>query len=219
MKMRNTLWVIPTLFCLRGIAGAQEKVPPAGIEGVKQDAVEQVKHVETGTVNTAKDVNKVDGVNTINGVKADGRAVIPPVQPVVPQPVAGTAAKVDAGTATGTATTAKGVNKVDGVDTINGVKAEGHAVVPPVQHVPPPPVVATAATVQAVQGVAGINAAKLQNLEAALKLKHDAGGAPTDKGKAAAAALGGPGPSVKPSPKQDGRAGFQEFQKLQSNGS
>ena len=169
MKMRITLCVIPTLICLGGIAGAQEKIPPAGIEGVKgvkQDAVEQVKNVETGTVNTAKDVNKVDGVNTINGVKADGRAVIPPVQ-----------------------------------------------------HIPPPPVVATAATVQAVQGVAGINAAKLQNLEAALKLKHDAGGAPTDKGKAAAAALGGPGPGLKPGPKQDGRAGFQEFQKLQTNGS
>ena len=218
MKMRSALSLIPSLLLSIGSAGAQEKIPPAGIEGikgVKQDAVEQVKNVETGTVNTAKDVNKVDGVNTINGVKADGRAVIPPVQPVVPPPVAGTAAKVETGTATGTATTAKGVNKVDGVNTINGVKAEGHVAVPPVQHVPPPPV----AAVQAVQGVAGINTAKLKNLEAALKLKHDAGGAPTDKGKAAAAALGGAGPGVKPGPKQDGRAGFQEFQKLQTNGS
>jgi hypothetical protein len=59
----------------------------------------------------------------------------------------------------------------------------------------------------------------LQNLEAALNLKHDASGEPTDKGKAAAAALGGPGPGLKPGPKQDGRAGFQEFQKLQTNGS
>ncbi len=64
-----------------------------------------------------------------------------------------------------------------------------------------------------------IDAAKLQNLEAALNLKHDASGEPTDKGKAAAAALGGPGPGVKPRPKQDGREGFQEFQKLQTNGS
>ncbi len=222
MKMRNRPAAIASLIILGGIAGAQEKIPPAGIEGikgVKQDAVEQVKNVETGTVNTAKDVNKVDGINTINGVKADGRAVIPPVQPVVPPPVSGTAVKVETGTATGTATTAKGVNKVDGVDTINGVKPEGHAAVPPVQHIPPPPVVATAATVQAVQGVAGINAAKLQNLEAALKLKLDAGGAPTGKGAAAAAALGGAGPGIKPGPKQDGRAGFQEFQKLQTNGS
>jgi hypothetical protein len=218
MKMRNTPTAIASLIILGGIAGAQEKIPPAGIEGVKgvkQDAVEQVQNIETGTVNTAKDVNKVDGVNTINGVKVDGRAVIPPVQPVVPPPVAGNAVKVETGTATGTATTAKGVNKVDGVNTINGVKAESHAVVPPVRQVPPPPV----AAVQPVQGVAGINTAKLKNLEAALKLKHDAAGAPTDKGKAAAAALGGPGPGVKPGPKQDGRAGFQEFQKLQTNGS
>jgi hypothetical protein len=70
-----------------------------------------------------------------------------------------------------------------------------------------------------VKGVAGINTAKLRNLEAALQLKHEGGGAPTGKGKAAAAALGAPGPGPKPGPKQDGRASFQEFEKLQTNGS
>ena len=223
MKKRSTLWAIPSFVCLGCVASAQENRPaPAaveGVKGVKQEAVQKIKNVETGTTTSAKDVNKVDGINTINGVKADGRAAIPPVQPVVPPPISGTAMKVEIGSATGTATTAKGVNKVDGIDTINGVKAEGQAVKPPVTHVPPPPIAGTAATIHAVQGVAGINAAKLQNLEAALKLKHEGTGTPTDKGKAAAAALGGPGPGIKPGPKQDGRAGFQEFQKLQTNGS
>ena len=223
MKLRSTIWAIPSFVCLGCVVSAQENRPaPAaveGVKGVKQEAVQKIKNVETGTATSAKDVNKVDGINTINGVKADGRAAIPPVQSFVPPPISGTAMKVEIGSATGTATTAKGVNKVDGIDTINGVKAEGQAVKPPVTHVPPPPIAGTAATIHAVQGVAGINAAKLQNLEAALKLKHEGAGTPTDKGKAAAAALGGPGPSIKPGPKQDGRAGFQEFQKLQTNGS
>ena len=223
MNHRSIRHAFPLLLCLGCVAGAQENRPaPAaveGVKGVKQEAVQKIKNIETGTTTSAKDVNKVDGVNAINGVKAEGHATLPPVQPVVPPPVTGTAMKVETGTATGTATTAKGVNKVDGVDTINGVKAEGHAVIPPVQHVPPPPIAGIAATIRAVQGVAGINAAKLQNLEAALKLKHEGTGTPTDKGKAAAAALGAPGPGIKPGPKPDGRDAFQEFQKLQTNGS
>ena len=227
MKLRSTIWTIPSFVCLGCVVSAQENRPaPAavdGVKGVKQEAVQKIKNVETGTATSAKGVNKVDGINTINGVKAEGQAVKPPVQPVVPPPVqsvvpppiSGTAMKVETGTATGTATSAKGVNKVDGVDTINGVKAEGHAVISPIQHVPPPPI----AAVHTVQGIAGINAAKLQNLEAALKLKHEGTGTPTDKGKAAAAALGGVGPGVKPGPKPDGRDAFQEFQKLQTNGS
>jgi len=73
--------------------------------------------------------------------------------------------------------------------------------------------------VRPVTGVTGINAAKLQNLEAALAIK---GGGPEKgaKGKAAAAALlGAPGPGPKAGPKTDGRAGFQEFEKLITPGS
>ena len=180
----------------------------------------------TGTTTNAKGVNKIDGIDTINGVKADGRTAVPPVKPVVPPPVAGTAANVPTGTATGTTTNAKGVNKIDGIDTINGVKADGHIAVPP-----PPPhsgsvvnaaagTVGTGGTIHAVNGVAGINAAKLQNLEAALKLKHEGEGTPTGKGKAAAAALLGAGPpGPKPGPKADGRDRFQEFEKLPNTGS
>ena len=185
----------------------------------------------TGTTSSAKGVNKVDGIDTINGVKTDGRTNVPPMNPVAPPPVAGTAAKVETGSATGTTSSAKGVNKVDGIDTINGVKADGRTTVPPPRAVPPPVIpagsavtvgggsVGTAASIQAVVGVTGINAAKLQNLEAALKLKHEGTHDGGGKAKAAAALLGAPGPGTKPGPKADGRAGFQEFEKLPDTGS
>jgi len=84
-----------------------------------------------------------------------------------------------------------------------------------------------AGSIQAVNGVTGLNTAKLQNLEAALILKQAAEAPKGDdaehsgKGKAAAAALLtaplGKGP---PKPAQgDGRADFHEFEKLQNRGS
>ena len=124
---------------------------------------------------------------------------------------------VESGVATGTKSSAQGVNKIDGIDTINGVKADGRTAVVPV-HPVVQPVISGAGSIQAVNGVTGINAAKLQNLEAALKIKDEAG--PHDgKGKAAAAALGGPPGKLGPKRKEDGRAGFQEFEKLQNTGS
>ena len=141
-------------------------------------------------------------VEGIKGVKEDAVAKIKNVEP---------------GVATGMKSTAQGVNKIDGIDTINGVKADGRTAVVPVKPVVQP-VVTGAGSIQAVNGVTGINAAKLQNLEAVLKIKDDAG--PHDgKGKAAAAALGGPPGKLGPKTKEDGRAGFQEFEKLQNNGS
>ncbi len=154
-------------------------------------------------------------VEGIKGVKEDAVAKIKNVEP---------------GVATGTKNAAQGVNKIDGIDTINGVKAAGRTAVQPP---PPPPIVpaggtaipagggsvGSAANIRAVKGVGGIDAAKLRNLEAALTLKNDAGGTPTGKGQAAAAALGGPPGKPGPKTKEDGRAGFQEFEKLQNNGS
>ena len=180
MKTSTTLWL-----CLASLAIAQEKaVTPAavsGVKGVKQDAVEQVRNVEPG-------ITAAQGVNKINGVKADGNAAIPPVNPVVPPPVKGT------------------------TNNANGIKAAGQTAPVPVQSV-----VSGVGSIQAVNGVTGINAAKLQNLEAALKIKDEAG--PHDgKGKAAAAALGGPPGKPGKAPK-DGREGFQEFEKLKTNGS
>ncbi len=120
---------------------------------------------------------------------------------------------VEPGIATGTKSTAQGVNKIDGINTINGVKTEGRTAVVPV-----PPVISGAGSIQAVNGVTGINAAKLQNLEAALRIKDEEG--PHDgKGTAPAAALGGPPGKLGPKTKEDGRAGFQEFEKLQNAGS
>ncbi len=104
------------------------------------------------------------------------------------------------------------VNKIEGVHT------------PP----PPPPVSAVnhVGSIQAVNGVTGLNTAKLQNLESALILKQAAETPKGDdaehsgKGKAAAAALlAAPLDKAPPKPKEDGRAGFHEFEKLQNRGS
>ena len=183
------------LLCLAVLAVAQEKTPPpaaavSSIKGVKEEAVGKVKPIEPTVTpppkNTAQGVNKIDGIDTINGVKADGRAPVlppPPVQPPPPPPkappvvgVKGTAVNVGGGT------------------------------------------VGAGGSIRAVNGVAGINAAKLQNLEVALQIKQNP--TPEGPGKAkAAAALLGPGPGTKTGPKADGRAIFQEFEKLPNKGS
>ena len=126
---------------------------------------------------------------------------------------------VESGITTGAKNAAQAVDKIDGVQTINGVKAEGQTVVVPVKPVVQP-VISGAGSIQAVNGVTGINSAKLQNLEAALQLKHGEAGPPNGKGRAAAAGLlGAPNGKPGPKPKEDGRAGFQEFEKLQNSGS
>lgn len=159
------------------------------------------------------------GVSGIQGVEQKVIESIRKVEPPTTVPVAPQVAP-------------QGVNKVDGVETIDGVKATGREAITPPPPPPPPPTpppaaagganVGTASSIQAVKGVAGLNALKRQNLEAALVLKD----APTitgaGKAKAAAAALlGGPSgkPSPQPQPKEDGRDGFQEFDKLNANGS
>jgi hypothetical protein len=149
----------------------------------------------------AQDKTPVTSVAGVKGVPTDAIAKVKNVQ---------------SGTTTGTKNTAQGVNKINGIDTINGVKADGRtAVLPPTPVVQP--VISGAGSIQAVHGVTGINAAKLQNLESALLMKHETG--PHDgKGKAAAAALGGPSGRPGKAPR-DGRDGFQEFEKLKTNGS
>jgi hypothetical protein len=123
------------------------------------------------------------------------------------------------------------VNKVDGIKTIDGVKAAG-------QTAPPPPVavgsvtsagsIGSAGRIQAIHGVGGLDIAKMQNLEIALKMKQETGTPAGNgeehggKGKAAAAALfAAPLGKVpaKNALKEDGRGGFQEFEKLQNRGS
>ncbi len=187
--MRNgyARWIFPVCLVFVCLVGAQEKRPPTaavkGIKGVKEDAAAKVKNVETGsatrTKSSAQGVNKIDGIDTIKGVKADGRTPVLPPPPKVPPVVAvkGTAVNVGGG-------------KVGNIGSI-----------------------------RAVQGVAGIGTPQLKNLEAALLLKQGGGGTPVGgagiggKGTAAAAALlGAPlGVSPKAGPKADGRAGFQEF--------
>lgn len=193
MKIPFGQRAIPVWLCLGCLAVAQEKRPPAPA------AVESIK-----------------------GVKEEAAAKIK---------------NIETGTIAAPKNAAQGVNKVDGVNTVNGVKADGRTVVlppppvlKPVAPPPPPPIVGTAVNVavgtvgtgavRPVTGVTGINAAKLQNLEAALAIKQGGGPDKGAKGKAAAAALlGVPGPGPKAGPKTDGRAGFQEFEKLIAPGS
>jgi len=155
----------------------------------------------------AQDPNSA--VSGVAGVKQDAGGQIKPITPKTPPPP--------------NSSSAQKVNKVDGIETIDGVVASGRVV--PV----PPPSTVSGGTIRAVKGVGGIDTAKLLNLEAAMILKEEGGGTPAGggaelggKGKAAAAALlAAPGemPPRKPQPKQDGRAGFQEFEKLQNRGS
>ncbi len=220
-KPMLNLWPLAMVMITSSLLQAQEKPATAinGVKGVKQEAVQSVKKIEPPAVtpppaaitpppasitppppNNAQTVNKVDGVNTIQGIKAPGAEAPPPPPP------------------------AAAANTMEGVNKVEGIKAT-----PPntVQGVPPPPVGAVS-TIRAVQGVQGIIAPKQLNLEAALLIKEDGKGTPAGtgaeggKGKAAAAALlSGPrgiAPAV-PAPDGDGRAGFQEFEKLTAPGS
>ncbi|MFN0079837.1 MAG: hypothetical protein ACKVY0_25515 [Prosthecobacter sp.] len=185
------------------------------------------------TLAFATSSHAADAINGVKGVKQEAvtsiKKIAPPtVVPVTPPPPTGVTQPVPPPPPTGVtqpapappppSPAAQGVNKVDGIqatppNTVKGV---------------PPPLAAAISTIRAVQGVQGIIAPKQLNLEAALLIKEDAkgtpagGGAEGGKGKAAAAALlnGPPGlvPAA-PIPNGDGRAGFQEFEKLDKPGS
>jgi hypothetical protein len=189
-----------SMMLVAGIAMAQGKPPGDaidGVKGVKQEAVKSIKNIAPPTI----------------------VPVTPPppagvTQPVPPPPPAGVKQPAPAPPPPA----AQGVNKVDGIQTA-----------PPntVKSVPPPPATAIS-TIRAVQGVQGIIAPKQLNLEAALLIKEDAKGAPAGGGaeggkgiSAAAALLNGPAGLVPapPVPNGDGRAGFQEFEKLTAPGS
>ena len=210
MKNRPTLTGIPAWLCFASLALAQEKaVAPAeisGVKGVKQDAVTEIKNVKPGIKDpTAQDqaAAPVDpvapvAIPDVKGVKGVKEEVVTEIKNVKPG-------------------IKNATQNVQTVNKIDGIKAEAHAGAGPVKPVVQP-VISGAGSIQAVSGVTGINAAKLQNLEAALLIKEDTG--PHDgKAKAAAAALGGPPGKTGPKKKDDGRDGFQEFEKLKANGS
>ena len=155
----------------------------------------------------AQEKPAADAINGVKGVKQKAvtsiKKIAPPtVVPVTPPPPP----------------SEQGVNKVDGIQATPPNTVKG---------VPPAPAAATS-TIRAVQGVQGIIAPKQLNLEAALLSKEDAkgtpagGGAEGGKGKAAAAALLNRPLGLVPAARVsngDGRAGFQEFEKLDKPGS
>ncbi|GEP41890.1 hypothetical protein BGE01nite_11810 [Brevifollis gellanilyticus] len=197
------------------IAAAQQPATINGIQGVKQEAVPSIKNIEPPatqpvTPGAVEGVKKVEGVNTINGVKA---AAPQTVQPIPPPPAA---APVQPNEVKGLPPPPAAASAVQ-TDDVKGVKPPP----PPnaVQAVPPPPAANAVSTIRAVQGVQGIVVPKQRNLEAALLIKEGTG-IPDPKGKAAAAALFGP-PGKEPGlkPGEDGRNELQEFEKLNTPGS
>jgi hypothetical protein len=209
-------WMLLFAGCFATSASAQQT--PAGsaaiegVKGVKQDAVESVKNVQTGTVQPAaatidpQGVKKVDGVSTVNGVKVPGQQPPPPPPPPegqAPPPPPPPQGKVE----------------------------PPPPARPPVGSVAPAAngSVGSAAAIRAVKGVTGLNPLKRENLEAALRMKAASAGTPVGsgaenggKGKAAAAALLSgiaETPPAKPGPKEDGRAKLQEIKKLLETGS
>ena len=153
--------------------------------------------------NLANGDEKPASANSVNGVKGVKQEAVESVKKVEPPTIDPAAA-----------TTPQGVNRVEGIK----------AVAPnAVQPVPPPPA-GFVSTIQAVKGVQGIIAPKQLNLEAALLIKEGGEGTPAGTGKgasAAAALLSGP-PGLTPGPpipNGDGRAAFQEFEKLTAPGS
>jgi hypothetical protein len=194
----KTLKFIILSSLMAGSAMAQEK-PAAinGVKGVKQEAVTSIKKIAPPTVVPVNPPPPVGVTQPIPPPPPTGVTQQPPPPPPAMQ----------------------GMNKVDGIQATpppNGVKG-----------VPPPPASAIS-TIRAVQGVQGIITPKQMNLEAALLIKEDAkgtpagGGAEGGKGKAAAAALlNGPKglTPAPPVPNGDGRAGLQEFEKLDKPGS
>jgi hypothetical protein len=216
---------------LLGLSAHAEDKPSAvsGVTGVKQDAIDRVAGVKQDAIQQVKPVTQTP--------PPPPQAVPPPpptsveIKPVTqtpPPPPPPTAVDIKPVTETPPPPPPTGVeikpvtqtppppppavNKIEGVHT------------PP----PPPPVSAVnhVGSIQAVNGVTGLNTAKLQNLEAALILKQAAETPKGDdaehsgKGKAAAAALlAAPLDKAPPKPKEDGRAGFHEFEKLQNRGS
>jgi hypothetical protein len=175
MKISPSIQIgLATSLVALGLAVSQvqeEKPPPVieGVKGVEQEAVESVKKVE------------------------------PPV--VVPVPESN----------------ALGVEKVDGINTIDGVKTPAPNSVTPVT--PPPPVGAAVSSIRAVKGVQGIVVPKQRNLEAALLI--EAGTGPDGPAAAAAAAglFGSPGIEPGLPGLEDGRVDFQEFEKQNTPGS
>lgn len=221
------------LALLLSLSAAYAEDRPAavsGVTGVKQDAIDRVAGVKQDAIQQVKPVTQtpppppsavppppptsveIKPVSQTPPPPPPTAVEIKPVTETPPPPPPPTGVEIKPVTQT-PPPPPPAVNKIEGVHT------------PPP---PPPPVSAVthAGSIQAVNGVTGLNTAKLQNLEAALILKQATEAPKGDdaehsgKGKAAAAALlSAPGSKPAPQPGKDGRDGFHEFEKLQNRGS
>lgn len=238
--MKKNSFVTPGLALLLSLSAAYADDKPAavpGASGVKQNAIDAVSGVKQDAVPQVKPVTQTPPPPPPVSVE------VKPVTQTPPPPPPPTAVEVKPVTQTPppppppTAVDIKPVTQAPPPPpppTSIEVKPVTQAPPPPPPpvnkvegiHAPPPPtsVVKQAATIQAINGVNGLNVARQKNLEAALILKQGADtpktGEQDGKGKAAAAALFGP-PGTKPAPQpgKDGRDGFHEFEKLQNRGS
>jgi hypothetical protein len=238
MHFKIALWMGMGCLCLphapQAFAQSGETTPAVqGVQGVKEKAAADIKNLEkgnaasSGSVTEKGAVGDAKSVNQVQGVKTDGRNAVqatPPPPPNGAPPPPPSATPPPPAGATPPPPTAVG-----------GVAPDASAPPPPPPPTAPPIVpaggttvpagggsVGTAANIRAVQGVGGINTAKLQNLEAALQLKKDGADAPrghAGKGRAAAAGLLSAPLEKQTNTPEDGRAGFQEFEKLQGTGS
>ncbi|RBP45682.1 hypothetical protein DES53_10264 [Roseimicrobium gellanilyticum] len=236
MHFKVALWL--GLACLAPqVHGQSGTTSPGvqGVQGVKEKAAADIKNLEQGNaassggVTDKGTVGEAKSVNQVQGVKTDGRNA---VQATPPPPPNGAPPPPPPASATPPPPSMATPPPPAGVV---GVEPDSAAPPPPPPPTAPPIVpaggttvpagggsVGTAANIRAVQGVGGINTAKLQNLEAALNLKKDGTDAPAGnagRGRAAAAGLLSAPLEKQTGTPEDGRDGFQEFQKLQGTGS
>ncbi|MGY8644226.1 MAG: hypothetical protein ACKVJU_24420 [Verrucomicrobiales bacterium] len=161
--------------------------------------------------------DKPESGNAVNGVKGVKQDAVQSVKNEEPPTVAPTAAEVN--TVKGVKAPGKEATPNPPTEDVKGIEA---VTTNKVQAVPPPPAGAVS-TIQAVKGVQGIVAPKQLNLEAALLVKEEGTGTPPPgnptAGAAAALLSAPPGLTPGPAPNGDGRADFQEFEKLTTPGS
>lgn len=245
MRNPNSYILCPFLLLLSAFA---QEVPPAAVEGVKgvrQEGAGKVREVEPAATQVAPTPVPPPPSQVVKGVAAkavenpnsksvplpSGQGMKPVEGQKPPESVQGPGMKAVAPPETKATPppVAQGVREIEGQKPPKPVGGAGKGVPPPpsVKSVappspgsvtPPPTGVKPPTGIKPVRGVAGIDADKQRNLEAALQAKP-LGGPDAKKAKAAAALLEGPPAKPKTADKADDRRLFEEARKIPDNGS